>query len=422
MDLFTHVCFRDNMRMYSAIFNVVILLISISVGAADFCGDFYAAACEGRPAADPSGNVLSKEEIAEKMKSAREQMRPRIPVLVKEAMTNDPVFAKAMELQIPCKQDCESYRLNAVSEVVEKGVIGGFDSNSKRDLSLIKIYGISGHPGYVKLADKVSMEFRNILTPKHKREDIEINLLKRLVEISKQRINKLQISDEVRGKIFSRLDKMSARTGSCGMVFEQDLYPPEKINYFGGKNQIAICDGALVKYQSKIALAGIMLHEIGHSALDPCALAGGKEPVISYILNKPRDSQYPVKNLIECLRKSEATGALFNEECRKDQIGEIVSDWFRAEVLPQFIEEEYEKMSLEERQAAYVNSAQKLCDSTPLMPGYPNARVRVNAVLASQPRIRDQIGCKGQPSPNQYCEAPADGEAVNQEHKIEATR
>lgn len=420
MDLFTNACFRDNMKMRSTILIVVFLLTSISTHAADICDDFYATACAGQPSADPSGKILSKEEVAERLRVAREQIHPRIPQLVKEVMAEDPSFAKAMEKLIPCKSDCENFRINAVASVVEKGTVGNFDP--KRDLSLIKIYIISGEPAYMKLADRVDREFREILTPKDKRQDIENKLLKHLVEISKERINRLQLSDDIRGKILKKLDKVSAKAGSCGMLQNDELYPTQTMNYLPGKSLITICEGALLKYDSRIAIAAMILHEIGHSAVDPCAMASGKEPVINYVINQPRDPQYPVKGLIECLRGADAAGAAYNSECKRDQIGETISDWFRGEVLPAFIKEEYEKMSLEERKAAYINAAQRFCEQGPVVPGYPDYKIRVNALLAAQPAIREQIGCKGRPSAHKYCDAPADGESNDKEYKIEATK
>jgi hypothetical protein len=406
--LFTSQDFRDNKEMKIACSAVFIAIISFAVHSTEICDDLYSAACapgENRPA-DPSGKILSQEEVAQKLNEAREKIRPRLTEIARSELTSNAQFKKAVMKVVRCAKDCERKREQTVVDLLEREAIGG--KTPYRDVDLYDIYSLIGEPGFEKISRQAGDEYHLLLTPPQVRKDIEGKFFDRLKMLAKERIDQLQMPDEIRRKILARIDKVGLHAGSCGLIREEQLYP-ETLSFSGLNDDIRICEAALVKVDSRIALASLILHELGHP-FDPCHIADRKNGLMTYILNRPRDAQYPLRDLVNCLRQPESGGAKFNENCGKDQIGEAMSDWFRAEILPRLIAEDYKSMTLKDRRAAYLNAAWRTCVTTRL-PEYPSGEIRINALLAVQPEVRDQIGCSRDKYKFKYCDSRAAGQA-----------
>jgi hypothetical protein len=383
---------------------VFIAIMSFAAHGAEICDDLYGAACAsaGNLPADPSGKILSPEEVARKLNEAREKIRPRLAEIARDELAGNARFKKAVSKIVRCAQDCESKREQTVVDLLERESVGG--KTPYRDVDLYDIYSLIGEPGFEKISARAADEYHLLLTPQAVRDDVQGPFFDRLKKLAKERIEKLRMPEEIRGRILARMDKVELRAGSCGLVREEQLYP-ETLTFSGLNDDIRICEAALVKVNSRIALASLILHELGHT-FDPCHIADRKNGLMTYILNRPRDAQYPLAELVNCLRKPESGGAKFNENCGKDQIGETVADWFRSEILPRLIAEDYKSMTLKERRAAYLNAAWRTCVTTRL-PEYPSGEIRVNALLSAQPEVRDQIGCPRDRYKFKYCDSPA---------------
>ena len=96
--------------------------------------------------------------------------------------------------------------------------------------------------------------------------------------------------------------------------------------------------------------------------------------------------------------------------CRDDQIGEAVSDWFSAEVMPEYIRTAYPKLTHSQRRVGYSNIFRALCPPGGLPPEeqefdvHPNPERRANQLLLASPKVRRQMGCPVTAPPGvKYC-------------------
>lgn len=96
--------------------------------------------------------------------------------------------------------------------------------------------------------------------------------------------------------------------------------------------------------------------------------------------------------------------------CRDDQIGEAVSDWFSAEIVPEYIRTAYPKLNASQRRVGYSNVFRALCPPGGLPPEeeefdvHPNSERRTNQLLLANPRVRRQMGCPASaPAGVKYC-------------------
>ncbi len=376
------------------------------------CEDIHHVACgqakEG--SADPSGKVLSAGEMTEKLDTLRKQFSPRLAELCKGALSADPALSRALSARLNCLSDCAKINAQALSALIERDTFGGEGRFSFHDLTVTDIYALTGHPGFIKLSGQIQGEFREAVAPKAKRDELEKNIFKEVRELAIARINKIQMDDGVRSRIVARLNKIEISAGECGLLKLDQLYP-DTLSFSGLKNKIKICNAAVARVDSKIALVAMIAHELGHS-FDPCHISDPKESIMTYVLNDPkrsRDDQFPLPKIVSCLREGRSISARPAKrglECEHDQVNEGFADWFAAEIVPQFVAKRYPGATLKQKRAAYVNSLWRTCNDTSQQPQYPASELRGNALLAMNPLVREQLQC-AKTHQYVYCDVPS---------------
>ena len=218
-------------------------------------------------------------------------------------------------------------------------------------------------------------------------------------------------------------------------------------------NIFKYCSGFVLQSDSAFQMASVIAHELSHS-IDPCSIALGPADRAFQYKNTTElafmENEYPIKNLLQCLRSSQSVGASrmaiasanpigggFNggsysnprteesgEEskvtraesqlapelsfCMGDQIGESFADWMAAEVTPLYIEKNY-KLTDDQYKNGYANIFRTSCavgevsmhrDFDP----HPKLEDRVNKIILVNPKVRQHMGCSGEHSTGVYCE------------------
>jgi hypothetical protein len=190
-------------------------------------------------------------------------------------------------------------------------------------------------------------------------------------------------------------------------------------------------------------IASIIAHELSHS-IDPCRIQYGPEDAgFKYSRGdknkgdvKKAEKEYPVPNVISCLRDDKSVGAInmadfhANGDCPDkedfpqdgaslngappknictDQLTESFPDWMAAEVLPKYIESNF-KLTAEQYRAGYANVHRLGCQNTPYQLSsscrfdpHPTTEDRVDSILLVNPDVRRQMGCPVEFEDHLYC-------------------
>ncbi len=156
--------------------------------------------------------------------------------------------------------------------------------------------------------------------------------------------------------IHYRGDDCDDNTGSHGRIsIDSDLVP--NAFYKPETNDFYVCNGLLLAGQSDFHLIFVMVHELSHS-IDPCGLqfaTSGENINYDKKSIDRAESQYPIRNLIKCLRTSDSVEAkrdegkfaamyrrVFGQDrktfCNGDQIGESIADWFGASAVGSYMQ------------------------------------------------------------------------------------
>ncbi len=267
------------------------------------------------------------------------------------------------------------------------------------------------------------------------------------------------------------IDKMTALTfedAACGGDEQSQNLPQllkANISYNPVTNRFMVCNGLLLSNKSEFHMAFVVAHELTH-AIGPCGITVGPE---AFRFEYKEDStlleaeeQYPFEKILGCLRNKRSAGAQRNKTmavpkygysygetgrdakipggagyyygvpqnpeamnpvdkftgfCGKaDQIDESFSDWLAVEVLPEYIEESLQNLTVEQREIGYSNVFRGACQSTPnsfAFDEHPATAIRVNNILAVHPKVREQMGCKGAHPKNLHCVPGVDVDLEN---------
>ena len=93
--------------------------------------------------------------------------------------------------------------------------------------------------------------------------------------------------------------------------------------------------------------------------------------------------------------------------CKDDQITESFADWLGDEILPDYMEKNY-KLNTSQYQIGYSNVFRDACNSdTWGNDPHPSTKLRENALILANPKIRAQMGCKAPLEKYKYCKVEA---------------
>lgn len=221
-------------------------------------------------------------------------------------------------------------------------------------------------------------------------------------EMMTDKISKIEFKGVRCNEAIATGDSRTSELLTLGGYYHSETTPPS----------FTFCNGTLLNNTSEFSIADIIAHELTHS-IDPCNIE--KSTRTNPIYSKPNDlnqseQEYPIQGLISCLRSEASVKALRNLNsksqstsenifCDNDQIGEAVSDWMAAEVVPEYIQKYHPTLTPEQSQIGYANilrygaseEYEKYRSSG--FDNHSSVRDRINKIFAINPLARKQMNC-----------------------------
>lgn len=472
-----------------------IFLISISSFAEEspLCNDLARFACAPGSYKDGTGEIKSESEISRFMTSYAEKSRSSIHDRFKKLLSipdnsyfkqvamaglglkNSPQCASVAAADILA---CQENLIDGLSTIAQKQVLGQLmlPTGLERGGNLKDLNYIIQNNSYQKVIQELNDQVQKDLSNTETTKKIQDNIFPKVKELIIARLKQLSIPDEQKNLMISKVNSISFEGSNCtelggrgGERRSNDevisaLLVPNAF-YDPARNIFKLCSGYLIQSTSVFQIATTIAHEISHS-IDPCRIANGPTDMgFKYSQQqdlKKMESEYPIKNVIQCLRDKRSIGARnFSQQssynprscpdcksnsqqsdemsssnvnqgygsvkivsfCDDDQIGESFSDWMAVEVLPTYMEQNY-KLTKEQYRNGYANARRLICKidqdkGSPLNAvEHPAIENRINKIMLVNPKVRAQMGCPAKHPENIYCDSEKPLESPNEPQNI----
>lgn len=478
---------------------VIAFLISPAVFAdvSPLCNDLARFACAPGSYKDGTGEIKSESEISRFMSSYAEKSRTTLRSRF-DKLFNDPVNSYFKDVAIAglglknspqCASSepreisaCRENLLDGLTTIAQKQALGPLMPRTglERQGNLKDLNYIIKNNAYQKVIQELNDQVQKDLGNPEMNRKIQDKVFPKIKDLIIARLKRLSIPDEQRNLMISKVNSISFEGTSCeevgggrwgrsnGEVVSSLLVP--NAFYDPQRNIFKLCSGYLLQSTSDFQIATTIAHELSHS-IDPCNVARGPADM-GFKYSNPQDlkkmeQEYPIKNVIQCLRDRRSIGAInFNSPdpnqndpgacpgcsaggmtsmpyvvvnknssmpmpsgqyggmggggssgrenpkadfCDGDQIGESFSDWMAVEVLPVYIEQNY-RLTIEQYRLGYANARRLICSvqedgGRSNRDEHPAIENRINKIILVNPKVRAQMGCPSKHPENAYCDS-----------------
>tara|TARA_B110001454_G_C12723278_1_gene436203 strand:- start:459 stop:1604 length:1146 start_codon:yes stop_codon:yes gene_type:complete len=286
----------------------------------------------------------------------------------------------------------------------------------------------------IKLADDIFYKVQNVGHVKKVQSELfpaaKKQLLLQIQNLPISEKKKQEWTEKIKSIEFGGTDCSAIRDpkqSRLAQAFTANAY------YMTGENNFYICPGISAQKPNDALTTLIIAHELSHS-IGPCSefysKAGGKES---------QKTQYPLKNLVACLRNEKSiqakydfgkdnfaveaikrpflkAGFLDRDKCNQDQTNEVVPDWLAVETVASLLVEKYKNTdritAIKEITSGWgyicpTGAESDVVSSTGRFRSHPDMRSRVNKIFLQNPKIRFLLGCP-QSKTSGYCDAIVD--------------
>lgn len=144
---------------------------------------------------------------------------------------------------------------------------------------------------------------------------VEEKMFPQIQKLLVKKISSLPIDEKNKALMIEKINGISLSGTDCTedtTKLHEQFIP--NASYYGSSQEVRICKGYLGSDFSEFKLARTIGHELMH-AVDPCIIGRGLEGVkFNYSPKSDREkkeSEYPVKGLIECLRSEKSVSARY---------------------------------------------------------------------------------------------------------------
>jgi hypothetical protein len=472
------------------------LLLSISVLAdqSPLCNDLARFACAPGSYKDGTGEIKSESEISKFMSSYADKSRTSLHDQFQKLL-NSPENSYFKDVAIAglglknspqCSSTsaddisaCRENLIDGLTTIAQKQALGPLmpKTGLERAGNFKDWAYIIQNNSYQKVIKSLNDQVQKDLGNSEMTKKIKDKIFPKVKELIIARLKKLTIPDEQRNLMISKISSITFEGTSCeeigggrgqsnGEVVSSLLVP--NAFYDPSRNIFKLCSGYLLQSTSEFQVATTIAHELSHS-IDPCIIAVGPVDLGFKYSNqdlKKMESEYPIKNIIQCLRDNRSIGARnFSSEsqakvqdpsssypnqygqkiipngygigsqngggmpvgqpttkasfCDGDQIGESFSDWMAIEVLPIYIEQNY-KLTTEQYRNGYANARRLICSvQTEEVESlnkdvHPAVEKRINKIILVNPKVRAQMGCPTMHTENIYCDSEKSMDGANE--------
>ena len=321
-------------------------------------------------------------------------------------------------------------------------------SESKIQIDPMKRNEILNHPEVASLEQKAQALLKKEMFDPESLKRVSKEIFPRIRTHFSQLIGK-RVAEPLRSKLQDRISKIQF-SGSYCTPDQKHPFPAALLadaHYSAETNDFDFCWGLLTTGNSEFRISQVIAHELAHS-VDPCGITFPFRGN-SFHYSDPKDieksqSEFPFKGVISCLRSPKSVQALRFENkpeiqpktktsastdprlsaisgsststnqggnspfYKGEQINESFADWAADEIVPKVISELHAKLTRNQFRAGYSNIFRgQAC--TPASPTstqfrtHPSREMRVNRLLLVQPKIRKQMGCKGEQKSAVHC-------------------
>ena len=340
----------------------VALLIS-SAASADVpqvCNDLARLAEAPGSHDDGTGKIQSESEISSYLSSYAEQLRLKLRARFDDSL-KDPEnrYFKRLVMRglglsespacVSSKSEdfavCAQNLLDGLQQIAEKQVLGSLPQKTglergMNSLKLEDIEYITANRGYQKVIKEMNAQVEKDLGKADIASKVQNVILPKVKKLIVSRLDKLSMSDKQRKLMIEKLESISFEGTNCrelgdgesensGYSAVASLLVPNAF-YDPMSNVFKICSGYLIQSTSEFDLVGTIAHELSHS-IDPCTIArgpaGGGFQYSNQTDLKKMEQEYPLKNVIQCLRNRQSIEA---KNFRMDITRQVDKDTFLA--------------------------------------------------------------------------------------------
>lgn len=335
------------------------------------------------------------------------------------------------------QEKCHNDTVEGLITIAQNHVLGPLmpKTGMERGQNLRELDYVLRNVAFTRVVSDFRNQIHDELVPKDLVKKIENDILPKVKSLLIERLNELDIPEEQRAMMISKLSSVAFKGTNCNSLLDDtneesiaELLTPNAF-YQSAEETYTQCAGYLLQSTSEFQIAMTVGHELSHS-IDPCRISTGPEDLALKYKNstdpKKLDDEYPVKNIVSCLRNPRSIGAknitavtqatsskgsAKYSFCDDDQIRESFPDWLAVEVLPKYIEtrlkEKNQTLTPEQFQIGYSNARRLLC-KIPKKSGelrkHPAIEDRINKIILVNPKIRAQMGCPREASHAIYCD------------------
>lgn len=472
---------------------VVAFLISLSAFAevSPLCNDLAKFACAPGSYKDGTGEIKSESEVSNFMSSYAEKLRTALRSRF-DKLLNDPASSYFKDVALAglglknspqCTSSepseiasCRKNLLDGLTTLAQKYSLGPLMPRTglERQGNLKELYYIIRNNQYQKVILELNDQVQKDLGNPEMAKKIQDKIFPKIKDLIIARLRQLSIPDEQRRLMINKVNSISFEGTNCEELGGQDgrgrsngeavssllvpnaFYDPLRIIF-------KLCSGYLLQSTSEFQIATTIAHELSHS-IDPCNVAWGPADMgFKYSTQtdlKKMEREYPIKNVIQCLRDKRSIGARhFSSDdkdsddssecpscsassmrkldmnnlmpqsgrvgengggsmpknqspkkvsfCQDDQIGESFSDWMAAEVLPTYMEQNH-KLTTQQYRNGYANARRIACSvqaDDEDRGVHPPSENRINKIILVNPKVRAQMGCPSKHPENVYCDS-----------------
>lgn len=467
-----------------------ILLFSVSSFAdvSPLCNDLARFACAPGSYKDGTGEIKSESEISRFMSSYADKSRTALHDRFQKLLSSPEnsyfkdvaIAGLGLKNSPQCSSTsaedvlaCRENLIDGLTTIAQKQALGPLMPRTglERQGNLKDLDYIIQNNSYQKVIQELNDQVQKDLGNPEMTKRIQENIFPKIKELIVARLKQLSIPDEQRNLMINKLSSISFEGTTCeelgggrrgrsnGEVVSSLLVP--NAFYDPQRNIFKLCSGYLLQSTSEFQIATTIAHELSHS-IDPCNVAQGPADMgFKYSTDqdlKKMESEYPIRNVIQCLRDKRSIGARSSETgdedlgsggmmgmygtgangfpepssyekrttvrrmspasrepkkasfCDGDQIGESFSDWMAVEVLPTYMEKNY-KLTTEQYRNGYANARRLICSVQPEGMGnfggepHPPIENRINKIILVNPKVRAQMGCPQKHPTNVYCDS-----------------
>jgi hypothetical protein len=424
------------------------------------CEDMAKLSCKPGRFDDGTGVARSNDEIQERFDSLQKKAKTLYQTRILQILNDPgPQYAQVRRLAMAATNqsdtpDCISKDKTAQSRCYAQiaALLGSnFAKNDFRDRRSNPIVSKNDEFDFATLeALKNNLAFSKALAAAKKdsfkmvdqsaqTKRIETEVFPRVRKLIIDRLAQIVPDQKTRAAMIDKLNNITFNGNACSSIGGEEGEVSSLLvsnAYYSSRTQeFRFCNGYLLSNDSEFMLTKVIAHELTHS-IDPCRI--GQIEGMGFQYSTPSDlekgeKEYPIPNLVQCLRAKESVGASRGEWnrvqkiapehsemsdyekkqvkfCGGDQIGESVGDWMAAEVLPVYMSKYHPTLTKEQKIIGYSNVMRSYCskkESNGISPGrwdeHPEVEDRINRILMANAKVRSDIGCLPPKDGLHYC-------------------